>query len=89
MFRRFRDRGLIDQATYAEAADRCASQRQGGGRGGDYYWTKLSYLGRDYVALALSQYRQNRITDTKLADYLDIKPKNLPGLEDYFSRGAA
>jgi Zn-dependent peptidase ImmA (M78 family) len=89
IFRRFFDRGLIDQATYTEAAARWAIQGQGGGSGGDYYWTKLAYLGRDYVALALSQYRQNRFNETQLADYLDTKPKNLPGIEDYFARGGA
>jgi hypothetical protein len=88
VFRRFLDRGLIDEATYTEAARRWASQRQGGGSGGDYYWTKLAYLGRDYVALALSQYRQNRINENQLADYLDTKPKNLAGIEDYFARGS-
>jgi Zn-dependent peptidase ImmA (M78 family) len=88
VFRRFLDRGLIDEATYTEAAQRWASQRQGGGSGGDYYWTKLAYLGRDYVALALSQYRQNRINENQLADYLDTKPKNLAGIEDYFARGS-
>jgi Zn-dependent peptidase ImmA (M78 family) len=89
VFRRFLDRGLIDQSAYTEAAKRWAKQGQGAGTGGDYYWTKLSYLGREYVALALSQYRQNRITESQLAEYLDTKPKSLPGIEDYFSRGAA
>src|SRR6185312_16658828 len=50
VFRRFLDRGMIDQQTYNQAAARWAEQRQGPGAGGDYYWTKLSYLGRDYVA---------------------------------------
>jgi Zn-dependent peptidase ImmA (M78 family)/transcriptional regulator with XRE-family HTH domain len=89
VFRRFLDRGWIDESTYTEAAERWSKQGQASGTGGDYYWTKLSYLGRDYVALALSQYRQNRITESQLAEYLDTKPKNLPGIEDYFSRGAA
>ena len=90
VFRRFLDRGLIDQRTYNEASARWAAQTHaGGGPGGDYYWTKLAYLGRDYVALALSQYRQNRIDDRQLADYLDTKPKNLAGIEDYFARGGA
>ena len=89
VFRRFLDHGLIDQRTYNEAAVRWASQRQGGGTGGDYYWTKLAYLGRDYIALALSQHRQNRIDERQLADYLDTKPKNLAGIEDYFARGGA
>jgi Zn-dependent peptidase ImmA (M78 family)/transcriptional regulator with XRE-family HTH domain len=89
IFRRFLDRRLIDQETYAAAAERWAEQHQAGGSGGDYYWTKLSYLGRDYVALALSQYRQNRISESQLADYLDTKPKNLVSLEQYFDRSAA
>jgi Zn-dependent peptidase ImmA (M78 family)/transcriptional regulator with XRE-family HTH domain len=89
VFRRFLDRRWIDQATYDEAAERWSSQLRGGGPGGDYYWTKLAYLGRDYVGLALAQYRQNRIDESQLAEYLDTKPKNLAGIEDYFARGAA
>jgi Zn-dependent peptidase ImmA (M78 family) len=88
VFRRFLDREWIDQRTYFEAAERWATQRHGGGPGGDYYWTKLAYLGRDYIALALGQYRQNRIDENQLADYLDTKPKNLAGIEDYFGRSA-
>jgi Zn-dependent peptidase ImmA (M78 family)/transcriptional regulator with XRE-family HTH domain len=86
VFRRFLDRKWIDEAAYKAAVRRWAQQR-GGGSGGDYYWTKLSYLGRDYVALALSEFRQSRISETQLADYLDTKPKNLAGIEDYFARG--
>lgn len=88
VFRRFLDRGLISQQIYNQTAERWAEQRQGAGAGGDYYWTKLAYLGRDYVALALSQYRQNRIDERQLADYLDVKPKNLASIEDYFARGS-
>ena len=87
VYRRFLDEGLIDEATYTAAAARWAKQMKGGA-GGDYYWTKLSYLGRDYVEMALSEYRQNRINESQLAEYLDTKPRNLPGLEEYFSRGA-
>lgn len=85
IYRKFLDRGLIEQADYTEAAARWAGQRQSGG-GGNFYWTKISYLGRDYIALALSQYHQNRIDDVKLAEYLDTKPKYINALEDYFSR---
>ncbi len=88
IFRRFLDRRLIDEATYKAAADRWAKQKQAGS-GGDYYWTKLSYLGRDYVSLAFAEFRRNRITEAQLADYLDTKPRNLAGIEDYFARGAA
>jgi Zn-dependent peptidase ImmA (M78 family) len=85
VFRRFLDRKWIDEPTYTSAATRWSQQRIAG-KGGDYYWTKLSYLGRDYVALALSEFHQNRISETQLADYLDTKPKNLAGIEDYFAR---
>ncbi|CAN5126528.1 XRE family transcriptional regulator [soil metagenome] len=88
IFRRFLDRDWISQRAYSEAAAKWADQRRGSGSGGDYYWTKLAYLGHDYVALALSQYRQNRIDERQLADYLETKPKNLSGIEDYFARGS-
>jgi Zn-dependent peptidase ImmA (M78 family) len=86
IFRRFLDRGWVDDATYREAAARWTRQ-QGSGSGGDYYWTKLSYLGREYVALALSEFHQSRISEAQLADYLDTAPKNLSGIQNYFSRG--
>lgn len=88
IYRKFLDRGLIEENEYTEAAARWADQRQPG-NGGNIYWNKISYLGRDYIALAFSQYRQNRIDDVKLAEYLDTKPKYLSTLEDYFSKGAA
>jgi Zn-dependent peptidase ImmA (M78 family) len=88
IFRRFLDQGKINQKTYREATARWSQQR-GGGQGGDYYWTKLSYLGRDYVSLALEEYRRNRITENQLADYLDVKPKNLAGIEEHFERGSS
>jgi Zn-dependent peptidase ImmA (M78 family) len=89
IYRKFLDRLWIDQAEYARAAQEWAGQRQPGGGGrGDFYWNKISYLGRDYIALALSQYYQNRINDAQLAEYLDTKPRNVGVLEEYFSRGS-
>lgn len=89
VYRRFLEQRSITQEVYEEAAGRWAAQRQAGGKGGDYYWTKLAYLGRDYVGLALRQFHQNRIDEGQLAEYLDVKPKNLEGLEQYFERGGA
>ncbi len=86
IYRRFLDRGWIDQAEYVRVVRQWERQRQPGG-GGDYYWSKISYLGRDYIALAFSQYHQNRINEEQLGQYLDIKPKNINALEEYFSKG--
>jgi Zn-dependent peptidase ImmA (M78 family) len=85
-YRKFLNRDLIDEPTYKAATARWAAQRQPG-TGGDHYWNKISYLGRDYIQLALSQYHQNRIDQNQLAEYLDSKPRNVGTLEEYFTRG--
>jgi Zn-dependent peptidase ImmA (M78 family) len=87
IFRKFLDRNLIDEATYRAAAARWAEQ--GGEResGGNPYWTKIAYLGREYISRALSEYQRNRITEQQLANYLDWKPRYLATLQDYFYRG--
>ena len=87
IYRKFLDRGLIEQADYIRAVREWAEQRHPGG-GGDFYWNKISYLGRDYIALAFNQYHQHRIDDVQLAEYLDTKPKNLSALEEYFSKSS-
>ena len=87
VYRKFLNQGLITQETYIEAADRWADQQVPGGPGGNFYWTKIAYLGREYIRLALSQYHQNRIDQNQLAEYLDSKPRHVGTLEEYFSRG--
>lgn len=87
VYRKFLDRGWIDQGEYTRAVREWEGQRQPGG-GGDFYWNKISYFGRDYIALAFSQYYQNRIDDAQLAEYLDTKVRNIGALEEYFSKGS-
>jgi Zn-dependent peptidase ImmA (M78 family)/transcriptional regulator with XRE-family HTH domain len=84
VFRRFLDRELITERVYAEAAARWFAQMGNGGDGGNWYWSKLTYLGQEYVSLVLSQYHQNRIDEGQASDYLDTKPKNMGRLEEYF-----
>lgn len=88
VLRRFLDGGEITQSRYEAAARQWAAQSRRGS-GGDYYRTKLAYLGRPYVGLALSAYRQNRINEVQLAQYLDMKPRNVSSLEERFLSGAA
>ena len=88
VYRRFLDRGDISEDDYLRAAERWKDQR-GEGSGGDYYWTKIAYLGTSYLGLAFSRYRQNRITEPELADYVDTRVANLPRLEDYLARKLA
>ena len=84
VFRRFLDIGLVTQDEYARFAQKGGERHQGGG--GNYYWTKIAYLGANYMNLAFSRYHQNRISEPELADYLDTKVKNLPQLENYLFR---
>jgi len=88
VFRRFLDTGEITSATYDGAVERWAQGREEGPPGGNYYNTKLAYLGRGYIGLALRAFHQNRITEAQLAQYLDVKPKNISAIEGKFLRGA-
>lgn len=91
IWRRLRDTYRISRAMYEHAHQRALAEerRRPRDRGGDYYNNQLAYLGRPYVGLALSRYYQNKITEEQLADYLNIKPKNIAPLEERFLRGAA
>jgi Zn-dependent peptidase ImmA (M78 family) len=81
IYRRFLERGWIDEAEYTRAARVWGSQRIGGG-GGNWYRTQITCLGREYMELAFQQYYQNRIDDKQLAEYLDTKPRNV-GILDF------
>jgi Zn-dependent peptidase ImmA (M78 family) len=90
IYRKFLDRRWITQAAYLQAAREWNGQHLdsgGSGSGGNHYWTKIAYLGREYIGLAFRQYYQNRIDDEQLAEYLDTKPKNVGALEGYFTAG--
>ena len=89
VFRRFLDADEITAGVYEAAARRWAKDHREGGGGGNYFNTKLAYLGRAYIGIALSAFHQNRITEGQLAQYLDVKPKNVSAIEEKFLRGAA
>jgi Zn-dependent peptidase ImmA (M78 family) len=91
VYRRFLDRRWITQAEYLAAKERWDAQArlQQPGGGGDYYNTKMAYLGREYISLALQAYHQERIDEVMLADYLDTSAKNAVVLAERFARSAA
>ena len=83
IYREFLDRGLITNDEYVSAAQYWSSQRSATS-GGNYYRTKLSYLGINYTGLAFRRYNEHKISVTELSDYLDIKERNLAKFEDVF-----
>ena len=88
IYRKFLDRGLIDAGEYAAAAREWASQMKPKESGsGNYYNSHHAYLGRRYIDLAFTRYYQQRFDEGQLAEYLNIKPKNLPVFEAKFGLG--
>ena len=88
IYRKFLDRRWITQTEYERAVNEWNHQGQmQGGSGGNHYYTKLTYLGREYVGLVLREYHQDRIDQEQLAEYLDTKPKSVAILEEYYLQG--
>ena len=95
IYRNFLGRQLIAQTEYERAAadwvkqwqllkekERKQAKEKGGG--GNPYRTWLAYLGESYVELAFRRYYEERIDEEELAEYLDIKPKQIDKLEQTF-----
>ncbi|MEP0352611.1 MAG: ImmA/IrrE family metallo-endopeptidase [Reichenbachiella sp.] len=91
VLRKFLDKGLVSQIDYESLTEGWRAQflefKKNRKPGGDAYYTRISYLGKDYVDLALTQYHQNRIDSLKLSDFLNIKPKHLEKFQDKFLGG--
>ncbi len=82
----------IDQQFYNEKVEewrRRYSEGSDGGSGGNYYSNQGTYLGVKYTALAFRGYYQGAYDIEQLAEYLDIKASNIPGLESWLNRRLA
>lgn len=85
IYRKFLDRGLIDSGEYTAAAKDWEAQIKPKESGsGNFYNTHHAYLGQRYIDLAFTRYYQRRFDEGALAEYLNIKPKNLPTFEAKF-----
>ena len=89
IYRKFRDLRLISATDYAEAHQRAEEAERKGSSGGDFYNNQMAYLGRAYIGMALRAYKQQRISEEQLADYLLIQPKNVRGIEERYLKGVA
>ncbi len=85
VYRKFLDRRLITNTEYRSAVAVWKSQRSSEGSGGDYYNNQMAYLGTNYIRLAFNRYYQNRIDDVRLAEFLNITPRNLSTFEARFA----
>ncbi len=89
IYRKFLDRGLIDVGEYGAAAKEWAAQMKGKDEesSGNYYNSQRAYLGQRYIDLAFTRYYQHRFDRGQLAEYLNLKPKNLPTFAEKFAGG--
>ncbi|OGU78378.1 MAG: hypothetical protein A2W11_10820 [Ignavibacteria bacterium RBG_16_35_7] len=84
ILRNYLDRGIIDQMLYDELVAKWkkqAEEQKEEGEGGSYYYNKKAYLGDRYISLVYGKYYQNKITIDTVAEYLNVKAKNLPTFE--------
>jgi Zn-dependent peptidase ImmA (M78 family) len=89
IYRKFLDRGLIDADEYGAAAKEWAAQMKpkDAESSGNYYNSQHAYLGQRYIDLAFTRYYQHRFDRSRLAEYLNLKPKNLPTFAEKFAGG--
>ncbi|WNM58919.1 ImmA/IrrE family metallo-endopeptidase [Candidatus Nitrospira allomarina] len=86
IYRKFLDRDLISMKEYEKAADIWKRQGKREGKGGNYYYNQMAYLGHRYINIAFKQYYQNKIDKVQLAEYLNMKPKNVNTFEETYAR---
>lgn len=85
IYRKFADREIIAQAEYDAAVETWNAQvGEKKGSGGNYYRTKITYLGEEYIALVLRRFYQGYFEEEELAEYLDTKLGNIDRLEEHF-----
>lgn len=89
VLRKHLDRGLVPEHFYAEKAklwNDTYRDKRGSSTGGNYFSTQGVYLSQKFLELAFGRYYQGRIDLEQLSDYLNVKARNIPGLEQAFIR---
>jgi Zn-dependent peptidase ImmA (M78 family)/transcriptional regulator with XRE-family HTH domain len=86
ILRRALDSRLVDSDYYLSKAyfwigQAESARKSAKGGGGDYYATQATYLGSKFINLAFRQYHSGRFSREQLADYLNVKVKNLDRFE--------
>jgi Zn-dependent peptidase ImmA (M78 family) len=88
IYRKFLNRNLIDTDEYEDAAKEWTTQmKPKASTSGNYYNSHRAYLGQRYIDLTFARYYQQRFDRRQLAEYLNLKPKNLPTFAEKFAGG--
>ena len=81
------DYSELKESFYGEAIRAKKERKDGKTNGGNYYSTKLSYLGQKYTGEVFNQYFSGKIDNVKASEMLQSKVDHLPRLESAFFRG--
>lgn len=86
ILRRFLDHGLVTEDYYKAKAEEWNQEylrNKSEALGGNYYLTKLSYLGLGFAQVGFGNYHSGRLTKMQLANHLNVNSRNLDKLERY------
>ena len=89
ILRRLLDKELVSHEFYeARTAEWNDEYLRGteGTAGGDYYWTRMAYLGEGFTQLAFANYRDGRLTKAELATHLNMNSRFVEKLESRLGR---
>jgi len=84
ILRKLLDNNAISQSLYLEKSrewNKDYLRNQKGRKGGNYYLTKISYLGETFTKLAFTQFQKGVFSRGQLANHLNVKAKNISTLE--------
>ena len=86
IFRRFRNRKLISEATYQSAIIKWNSQRGIENVRSSLYERMISLFGHDYAGLVLSRHYADQINEEQVAEYLGIRVGDLEAFVSCYER---
>jgi len=90
ILRNYLDRRLVDSKYYedmvAKWVEQARKERKEEGSG-NYHYTQKAYLGEHYIHFVYGLYYQNKFSLDHLAEYLNVKLKNLPKFEHFVMEG--
>jgi Zn-dependent peptidase ImmA (M78 family) len=91
ILRNYLERSLVSQSYYEELAAKWIKEakesKESEEGGGIYYYNRKAYLGDRYISLVYGKYYQNKISLDNVAEYLNVKAKNLPAFEYWVMEG--
>jgi Zn-dependent peptidase ImmA (M78 family) len=89
ILRRLLDFKIIDSNRYVVQSEKwnkefLRSLKEKGG--GNWYLTKIAYLGEGFAQIAFQNYHKGRFDEAALANHLNVKAKNLKKFESYLGK---